>query len=176
MFGGGLYISNDGGGSFTDCTTSFTTTITDQPGWNRWSGASSSVNGSALVAISSLGVPGVVVTSWDGGQTWQDRTSSVGGLGYYQGVASDSSGRQIVVVENTGQNAAAYGLVHLSRDFGVSWSDITTAVGGQWVQYQAVASSPSGIVLVTVTWDGYVYVSVDSGGNWADKTSPDWSG
>ncbi|MGD1089017.1 MAG: hypothetical protein ABR955_09890 [Verrucomicrobiota bacterium] len=151
VYGGGIYVSEDSGTTWTE-TNSTTGT---------WRSVACSSNGNKLfAALYGGGIYTNSATGWGIG-------GSTSGLNWYS-VACSSDGTKLV--------AAAYGSgIYTSSNSGATWA-ATDAAAKNWF---SVASSANGSNLVAVVDGGGIYTSENAGTSWAQQTTglpsnPDW--
>ncbi|MGZ5269279.1 MAG: WD40/YVTN/BNR-like repeat-containing protein [Ramlibacter sp.] len=147
---GGLYLSADGGATWT--RSSLPTA--------SWAGVAMNSEGSRLAAVAGNGL---LYTSADYGQTWVARTTSPQP---WTGVSLSDDGQRIVAT-------ATGGSIWVSINGGTTFTPATGTAGADW---RAVAGSSDGMRLVAVAscYNGNpaqqgVYVSVDGGATWTNR-------
>jgi hypothetical protein len=182
VYGGYVYVSNNGG-------ISWSARITDTT--RNWRKVSISSSGQVMIAVAESQF---IYVSTDYGVTWTGRYN---GLAYRSvAVAPDGSratavvytgrihtttdfinwsaastpasnfGWRSVAMSNNGQyqTAVAYGdYIYRSTDFGVTWNAI---IGAGFRSWNVVAMSNSGQYQYASSETGYIYRSADYGANW----------
>ena len=189
----GIYVSSNGGTSWSELTTDFTDT---------WMSVRTNQSGNVIVAGGNDSY--YLVTSFDYGSTWTMGdiylpwsgvcTNSDGSILYacanygnliYKCV--DSSGSQwlstnspsgdwsSIACDSTGNLviACSYGdAVYYSSDGGDNWSALTVDPNPGLNAWRSVSSSYNGRILMACSTDnmsyGYCYVSTDFGSTWTD--------
>lgn len=142
---GKLYVSSDGGASFTlkhTCSSS-----------QQFRGVSMSETGQYQLAVI---VGGAKLVSSDYGQTW----SSIGTNKTHQDCYVSSSGQYMITSE-------LFGLLNLSTNYGSSFSAITS---GNQSWYSSCISDNGQYILGAIN-NGYMYISTDGGTNFTSITS-----
>ncbi|KQT07601.1 hypothetical protein ASG30_17365 [Ramlibacter sp. Leaf400] len=147
---GGLYLSQDGGASWTRSSA---------PTAN-WTWVAMNEEGSRLAAVAT---GGAIHVSSDHGQTWTAANSTAQP---WSGVHISGDGQRIVAT-------AVGGAIHRSVDGGASFSVVPGTAGGDW---RAVAGSRDGQRLVAVasfysqapSLQG-IHVSTDGGATWTRR-------
>jgi len=102
-----------------------------------------------------------IFTSADGGFNWL-RTSAPSSR--WRGLTSSASGQYLFAIESGLDFSGGY--IYTSSDFGVTWSQKTSAGSRVWSD---IDSSNDGQFLVATTSSADVYVSTDYGVTWASK-------
>jgi uncharacterized repeat protein (TIGR02543 family) len=144
---GQIYTSTDSG-----------VTWTPRDSARSWVSVASSSDGTKLVAVAYLGR---IYTSTDSGVTWTARE----GTRAWSAVTSSSDGVKLVAVETDSISFnPSGGQVYTSTDSGVTWT-----VRDSVRKWSAVTSSADGSITAAVVVDGFLYISSDSGVNWAAK-------
>ena len=146
---GYIYTSTDSGATWTERTSA---------GLRVWAAIDSSSDGTKLVASvgGGSGSSGYIYTSTDSGATWTEQTNA--NSRQWGGVASSADGTKLVGV-------VWGGYIYTSTDSGATWTERTSA---GWKNFMTVTSSADGTKLATFDPNtGNVYVSSDSGVNWA---------
>lgn len=154
VFGGGIYVSQDGGASWTR---------SNAPAAN-WVAMSMAPQGDRLAAVAGNGL---LYTSSDHGLSWAPRTTNPQ---LWTGVHMSSDGQRIAAV-------LADGPIQLSTDGGATFNPVA---GVAPADFRAITGSSDGMRLVAVaarfgafpTRHG-VYVSQDGGATWARATMSD---
>lgn len=154
---GGIYISADGGATWTRSAAPSAS----------WSWIAMSSDGSKLAAVAANGF---LYTSSDYGQTWIARTSTSQN---WSGVTLSDDGQRIVGVVD-------YGAIYVSTDAGATFAPVAGTDGLDW---RAVASSANGMRLVAAAArfgdraaEQGVYISTDGGATWVPRlTTGNWS-
>eukprot|EP01041_Mallomonas_annulata_P002535 gene2535-4943_t len=163
---GYVYNSSDYGSTWEP------TAFVNQISWNSICSDSS---GQYLGLVSN----GIVYTSSDYGNNWSEHYVGTERSGVtYLAITSDSSGRRLAVVDGGGRNRQSEvlsyngGLIYLSSDYGVSWSQSNAPVAA----WHSITSSGTGEYLAAAVYGGGIYVSSDFGSNWAqtDAISANW--
>lgn len=117
-----------------------------------WYDISTSANGQRVVAAD---YEGDLYTSNDHGVHWIDRTvgTPLSGLNW-RGLASSGSGQFIVAMSNdySGSNPT---YVYSSRDYGVTWTNLTPSAPLNTVYWESIALSASGQHIVAGANDVY---------------------
>ena len=141
--GGFVHISTDSGANWNQ-----------QLGYGNWTAVASSADGTRLFAARGSSV----YISTDSGANWRSWSP---GNGNISAVASSSDGAGLIAAESSGY-------LYTSTNFGVSWTQRTTAGNRSWA---AVASSSDGQILVAAASEGYIFISGDYGETWTKQTS-----
>jgi hypothetical protein len=145
--GGQLYVSYDGGNSWTAVGPSLI-----------WTGVAMSSDGTKMVAVSN---GDRIYTSTNSGASWTPRAS----IKAWTCVCSSQNG-DILLAGTTGDT------LYLSTDSGVSW----TSVNGT-TNYRSVACSSTGGTLYAVATADQIYVSTNTGSSWTARDSArNWTG
>jgi photosystem II stability/assembly factor-like uncharacterized protein len=161
ILGGGIYRSIDGGSTWL---------TTNAPTDGQWTGLACSSDGTKLVAVStgsenSSGVTslGYIYTSTNSGSSW---TKANAPFKFWQSVASDSSGTNLVAAAPTNGRYATYnGGIFTSNDGGSSWQEQTTNVSNR--AWWCVESNSTGEIIFAVNTASGLYRSNNYGGNWS---------
>ena len=141
--GGLLYVSGDGGNSWTGRAVS-----------NRWVGVACSQDGGVIAATVNNGP---IYVSTDFGITWNVRATNLGPQAW-SGLALSADGLQMAAVANGGR-------LYTSANAGQTWvTNITTLRS-----WSGVALSADGATLLAATSPGQLYISHDSGTTWVAK-------
>ena len=125
-------------------------------------GVATSGNGEIVYTLE----PNNVRYSADGGATWSDRGDGVdwGSAGW--DLATSASGAHVMITANGGY-------VHVSNDYGLTWTKKTNIVGGCWAQAQGqwrrASMSYSGQYMVVMENCGTVFVSSDYGQTFTER-------
>lgn len=109
---------------------------------------------------------GYIYTSYDGGKTWEQRTT--GSYKYYHGVSCSADGSKMMAVDYYN------GYIYISSDYGVTW--YPKASSGYW---EGIACSSDGMNLIAIKSNEYIYISNDGGEIWYEKDDPGsayWAG
>ena len=146
--GNGVWISKDGGATFTQ--TSLPTT------GQEYDGVSVSADGNFMTAVQ---VYGSFYVSSDAGTTWT-ATTLPGDGGRLESGASDT-GQYLVVPSATGS-------LWVSSDYGATWTSIAAAGTRDW--YDAKVSA-TGQYMVANEFPGDIWVSSDYGQTWVNQTA-----
>ena len=147
-----LYKSTDGGSNWT--------VLSNSGAYTNWDQTFISDDGNVIAGI----VFGTnVIVSTDGGSTFTSNTSF--GSKNWRGLSGSSDGRILFASHVGGTGGAA-----LSVDFGATWTDVTSSVGGLGT-YWNTAVSINGNKLATARDGGTIYVSQDGGTTWVEQTS-----
>lgn len=148
---GGLYVSADGGATWTRSNAPQA----------RWSALAMNRDGSRMAAVAS---GGLLYTSTDSGATWTARTTTGQG---WTGVAMSEDGQRIVGVVQEGS-------IYVSRDGGTTFAAVAGTAGVDW---RSVAGSADGQHLLAVAsrfgplaGTSGVYISDDGGTTWTRRT------
>jgi hypothetical protein len=129
-------------------------------GQQTWSGLASSADGTKLVAtVGGVGKTGYIYTSANSGLTW----NQVASVQYWSAVASSADGTKLVATAGTPGNGGVSGQIYVSANSGSTWTQVLNS-GAQWV---ACASSADGSHLITVSYNGYIGLSANSGASWS---------
>ena len=107
---------------------------------------------------------GVVLTTSDGGENWNEQY--IAGLSSIFSIAYPDSNTIII----GGINSSFQAVVYKSTDSGISWQEIKTYSGSEFIQgVDAVHNSAFQLIYGTVTtpnWIPFVDISSDGGNNW----------
>jgi hypothetical protein len=126
---------------------------------------------------------GDIWTSTDGGRTWTDRTpSGPAHRHYWQSVASDSSGKNLVAVIkpvhpiDRPPAVQDSGDIWTSTDGGLTWTDQTPSGAAHDQSWTSVASDATGMNLVaasqgSVATGSAIWTSTDRGLTWTNRTA-----
>jgi hypothetical protein len=152
--GGSIWSSIDSGANWTERTSA---------GSKNWISIASSADGTKVAAAQFYGY---IFTSTDSGASWtfRPKAGSNSGNGQWVSIASSADGTKLAAVR------AADNSVYTSVDSGDNWTARTGASGGSG-GWQSIASSADGSVLAGAMNGKYVYLSTDSGVNFAAQTS-----
>ena len=139
-----IYISNDGGATWTDRAAS-----------RNWSSITMSADGNKMAAVDS---GGKIHTSADGGITWTERLSDASRS--WVGVTSSADGNTLLA-------AAFSDYLYVSHDAGATWTAKLTDASRRWT---SIAISADGMNLFAGPDDyaGQLHVSSDGGVTWSD--------
>ena len=154
MNGGGIYLSNNYGSSWTGPYGPSGSMV----GWRSVSVSSSSQYQLAC-SDSASGIN--MVLSSDYGYTWtpgpvQSISSSLSSSGQYQSV----------VVNNT----LSSGGIYISSNYGINWSQILSVT--PTLYWQSIAISETGQYQIAGATGDYIYLSNDYGVNWSITSAP----
>ena len=155
--GGYIYTSNNFGVTWVQ---------TAAPN-EQWEAIASSANGTKLVA-GGMGTD--IYTSTNAGQTWLDHGASTNGS--WDSAASSADGTRISLVNSSDSTPSSS--VWTSINSGQTWFDPVFASNPT-----SIASSADGTKLVLLVRAGDIWISNDSGQDWADQggsTFEDWWG
>ncbi len=125
-----------------------------------WASIATNGLGDKVVAVEN---GGDIWTSNDSGNTWIDRTNSLG-FKNWNSVASNALGDKLVAVD------LGNGYIYTSTNYGVSWTTNSNSSGqGYWY---SVASDSTGLKLVAAYENsGYIYTSIDGGITWTTNSN-----
>jgi len=153
-YGGSIWSSVDSGASWTERTSQ---------GSKNWDSIASSADGTKVAAVQFYGY---IFTSTDSGASWTYRSKAgpSSGFGQWVSIASSADGTKLAAVRATDNS------VYTSVDSGDNWTARTGASGGNG-GWQSITSSSDGSVLAGAMDGRYVYLSTDSGVNFAAQTS-----
>ncbi len=163
----GAFASLDSGNTWTDCSPAI--------GTGYFSCVATSSDGNRLVAGSSYNS---VYTSTNFGATWTTVGPSFELL--WGSVASSADGHELVaaayasaVIHTNGSDIYTGGPIYISTNSGATWT-LTDAPLQNW---QSVASSSDGHVLIAAANGGPVCISTNSGAHWnlSDAPITNWS-
>ena len=152
-FGDAIYTTSDYGASWTRRL----------PGASGigWSTVASDEDGSFLAAWESSN--NELWISDDSGATWSLSPVTTDSDGGRLGLAMDADGSHLVI-------GGVFGPIYTSGNSGASWTE--RAPGGldegDW--YGCATSSDGSVMIVANQWDKKVFVSIDYGVNWTDRT------
>jgi photosystem II stability/assembly factor-like uncharacterized protein len=156
--GGGLFISSDGGLSWTRSA--------GQPGALRiYNGLVVDVKDPDVIFWAACGDKGGVYKSTDRGQSWT-RVFSESSWVFDLHMSSDG------VLYAAG--SSTYPVVYVSKDQGASWKNMALPVEGSSAADAVITASgnPGLVAVSTVSWGGgapqKIYLSRDAGKTWAD--------
>jgi photosystem II stability/assembly factor-like uncharacterized protein len=151
IFGGRILYSTNGGTTWTDADPLAT-------GNQVWRSSALSADGQKLVVVGSLAAPrgaSGIATSTNRGATWV----ATNDMEFWQCVACSANGTRLI--------AGSVYAIYTSQDFGITWTQASTPMGGFWV---SVASSADGNRLVALRSasgsETNIYTSTDAGVNW----------
>jgi hypothetical protein len=139
-----------------------------------WVDVASDATGINLVAVTTIGTlnpDGNIWTSADAGVTWSNRTKGTTASGqYWQSVASDATGTNLVAVTRFTGILPGGEDVWTSADGGATWTKRTTVTStARGVVGPTIVSDSTGKHLVLA--DGDIWSSDDSGATWTDRTA-----
>ncbi len=103
-----------------------------------------------------IGVYGLILSTKDGGNTWQpnlDRIDNTTGYHYY---SIEHSGDDLFI-------AGEAGALYRSEDFGQSWQHLQSPYGGSFF---GIIGDPSGGFVTIFGLRGHIYYSLDRGESW----------
>ncbi len=143
--GGNLYLSKDGGATWTAQTAA---------GGASWSGCAISADGQVLLATRFRGS---VWLSKDGGATWGVQTAA--GALDWASCAISADGNTLLAVP-------AGGIPMLSRNKGSTWQSVSALGNKTW---WGCGVSGGGSVLIASESNGPLQVSTDSGATWVPQ-------
>jgi photosystem II stability/assembly factor-like uncharacterized protein len=153
-FGGNLFISTDGGGTWATSTAA---------GTAHWDAITVSSDGQKIAAtVGPFNSGGMIYTTTNGGVSWT--TSNPGGGSRWATIAGSSDGNKLVAASNGDFTA---GDIYTSIDAGQTWATSTSAGTSNW---EASAYSANGNK-IAVADASYIYISNDGGGTWATSTT-----
>lgn len=155
-YGGGLFISTDGGGSWTE-------TQPSGEGNLFWFATASNSSGSTLVAAVSHGR--MYITT-NGGSNWTETQPAGAADKYWVGIACDDDCSTILAIS---YNAADEGNVYLSTDTGGTWEELILDNSLDEKQWSGVAVDSDGSTLAAADKNGDLFMSVDSGVTWKNQ-------
>ncbi len=164
--GGDIWISADGGTSWTDESALPANSSTS--GLN-WTSVASSADGQKLIAVSQ---GNGVWSSLDGGATWTDVANFTMSGGNWESVAMSADGKYMTAMPFNGD-------VWASSDYGVTWVNDTwiPGNGATHQNWTSVASSADGQKIIGGVNGGSLWISKDDGNTWTDiSTLPGNSG
>lgn len=118
-----------------------------------------STNNQNMVAVSDKngGSESIVAYSSDAGLTWNETVD----FGYVYSIVASASCQIVLAMMGDGQ------VPYLSTDYGATFSITSLSPVGAVPDYYAVMNS-SGTSMMTISSDGYVYLSTDSGTTWTN--------
>ncbi len=169
--GGNIFISHDGGSSWTK--------ISPTSGPTQWDYVAISGDGSEIAALANDDLSNVYISN-DGGATW-NTSATTSNVNWWSSVSISSNGSKILV---GGENSYDLNsMIDISTNGGNSWTDVTPDPTGddQVVLNTRAALSANGDELAVSTYgynDGWyndVNVSNDDGADWTDVTPPNTS-
>lgn len=112
------------------------------------------------IGVAGLGLMGVADDF-----IWTEHQAGIKGLSFLP-LAMSSDGSRIVVGEEEGS-------LHLSTDYGATWTRLTD---GPWGQWRGIAASSDGTKFVAVALDRIIYTSADGGVTWTGQPGSDYGG
>jgi len=148
---GTIYSSDNYGNTFTNI---YDTSNNNQ--LNNYTGILMSSNGQYCVTCA---IRSIIYIASDYSQTFTQSNESGG---FWYKMACDSSANVICAVKNYDNNNGLYNNVFISTDVAQSFN-LTTLGSHSW---SSVCVNSNGNVIVTCSYDGYVYISNNSGLNW----------
>ena len=139
-----------------------------------WVDVASDASGTNLVAVTTIGTgnpDGNIWTSADAGVTWSNRTKGTTVSGqYWQSVASDATGTNLVAVTRFTGILPGGEDVWTSADGGATWTKRTTVSStARGAVGPTIVSDSTGKHIVLA--DGDIWSSDDSGASWTDRTA-----
>jgi hypothetical protein len=141
VYGGYVYVSNNGGFSWS-------ARITDTT--RNWRKVSISSSGQVMIAVADTQL---IYVSTDYGVTWTSRYNSLA----YRSVAVAPDGSRATAVAYTGR-------IYTTTDF-INWSIASTPILN--LGWRSVAMSNNGQFQTAVAYGDYIYRSADYGGTWS---------
>jgi hypothetical protein len=150
-----IYVTTNYGASWLDITNPSQT----------WGAVSMSNDGKFMLAPTNVQLS--VYLSKNSGSSWAV-ISDLPAM-YWSASAVSGTGQYMYAV-NTGDGGNnGGGTVFLSNNFGASWSPSPAPQTG-FNQWSGITTDASGINLVLINYDGYIYYSSDSGASWTQST------
>ncbi len=146
--GGSIFVSQDGGASWTERTAA---------GAREWMDIAVSPDGARLAAVAW---GGGLYTSGDYGATWTTRVAGALDYGWMTVALSTGGTRGSAMLHRSN---LAY--LHSSLDGGATWSQASSLGSGTWRH----AASADGLSLLAVCQDGQVHTSPDGGATWTHR-------
>jgi len=145
-YGAGLYISNDGGETWT---------VQEDIGEAYWVDIDMSADSQDIV-VSTIDDPGYIFISHDGGTTFEQNDTL--GEGEWLNIAISDDGQVIYA----GDNAAK---LYVSTDSGTTWTELTDLGDREW---EDVSMSPDAeTVIATIVGGGSPRYTIDGGDTWS---------
>jgi len=161
-----IYTSADSGATWTQSATTS----------NLWTSVAISADGTKLVAAAKLGGDlfnggvagdGGVYASTNSGVTWTRTTAPAKN---WSSITSSADGTHLAAVSQDDGAGDDPGSIYASMDSGFTWAR-TSVPTQSWV---AVAASADGTRFVAAGgWDGLIYISTNSGADWAQSGAPE---
>jgi hypothetical protein len=160
---GQLYVSSDYGRTWMP-----------RRGLATWLGGAVSATGAIMTTFSTpTAATAVILRSTDYGASFTDIPgTTLTGTAYWRAIAATNSAAV--------QTAVAYGgAIYRSADYGSTWSNTGITIDGSANantvtprNWQDIAvSAETGAIQVTCVSGGYLYVSADTGANWASSST-----
>ena len=160
---GQLYVSSDYGRTWMP-----------RRGLGTWLGGAVSATGGVMTTFSTpTAATATILRSTDYGTTFTDIPgTTLTGTTYWRAIAATNSAAV--------QTALAYGgAIYRSADYGSTWSNTGITIDGNASantvtprNWQDIAvSAETGAIQVTCVSGGYLYVSADTGANWASSST-----
>ena len=161
---GDTYFDTSGNVYHNEVTRTTTWTLPTNLSSRNWSAVASSADGKYLVAGDGQqggGQYGPICTNSNyGNGLWVRQTSA--GEYAWTSIASDASGQHLIAADNT----EGSGYVHLSSDYGVSWTS-SSGVPPYQNDWSSVTSSANGMILRAVATDGSIWTTTNRGTTWS---------
>jgi hypothetical protein len=157
--GGYLHISRDYGETW-ETVYAIGVGGTDAVGSSKWYNITISDDGQRIAL--GIGGPGHIWTSADSGKTWTEQLGSP--LAEWRGMTSSADGSTIIA-------GSWGGFLHISRDYGVTWTK-TTAGGGPAGTWHGMGMSDDGQIMFAGWKGNEVHRSTDGGVTWTKVLSP----
>ena len=157
-----IYTSNDGGITWYDRGSPDDTP--NGQGVSAFPSAAQSFDGIHIIALENGDADGGnIFASGDGGRSWSGTESPYTN---WQSVTSNSDGSRLAAIAY--QRNTSFGDIYTSSDFGLTWTDKTSAIGP--LAWSSIASSFDGAHLATTANGDYIYTSEDFGVTWESQT------
>ncbi|MDQ5928219.1 MAG: hypothetical protein QG633_657 [Patescibacteria group bacterium] len=151
--GGRLYVSNDGGLTFSETQPAGDVDV-------NWGSLASDADGSNLI-VGASAAGGRLYISEDGGSNWTE-TQPVGDVDRnWIAVASDADGSNLIAAISSGR-------LYTSSNGGDSWVE-TQPAGAADRSWRFVASDDDGTNLFVGAASGRLYTSINGGANWTER-------